>query len=164
MFAPTLVQVESVGEHVALSIGNWRKELHYEVAVLLAAWMQECARDAKRWLGITREGLRGVGTLHDASNANWLAVGQPADPRHTRRVSRDTLRREQIAVRQNGADVDVNFGSALATIPHKAARSIAQMIRMKAKESKMRAGDNARHWNAITAEHVARRGPGVTRG
>lgn len=163
MYAPQLVRVESVGERVLLAIGNWQRSLHFETAVLLAAWMNECARDAKHWAGNRKRGLRAVGTLHDASDAKWLDAGQPFDPNRLFPVNRDVLKAEQISVRQAGGTVVLKFIQDEAAMPYAAALQISQWIRLKAKESQQRAGDK-RHWGKIVEAHQEIHGPGVTHG
>lgn len=158
MYAPLLVEVKSVGEDVLLVIGSWNRRLHFETAVLLATWMDECAREAKQWSGNARKYLRAVGTLHDASDHRWLNAGQPFDPNKLYPVNRDLLKKEQIAVRQEGATVVMTAGTAEATIPYQAALQISQWLRLKAKESQTRAGDKTRHWSEIVTENAARHG------
>jgi hypothetical protein len=164
MFTPLLVEVKSVGEDVVLAIGTWNRTLHFETAVLLAAWLDECAREAKAWTGNKNRMLRGIGTLHDASDHKWLDAGQPFDPNRVYPVNRDLLKKQDIAVRQEGGTVVLTAGTAAATLPHAAATQISQWIRLRAKESQMRAGDTGRHWSEITKAHEAQVGPGVTRG
>jgi len=164
MFTPQLVRVESAGEHVKLAIGNWERSLYFETAFLLASWMDECAREAKEWTGNTRKGLKGIGTLHDASNPNWLNAGQPFTPNGVPIVNRDVLKREQIAVRSDAGMVVIKFGGTEAMLPYQATLTISQWIRLRAKESQMRAGDLSRHWSKVVAEHDLQHGPGVTRG
>lgn len=152
--APHLVQVRSTGEHVVLAFGNWRHELHYETAILLAYWMQRRARDAKRASGRMDRKLYGIGTLHDAS-------APPRDvftPGKVFSVRRDVLKLAQIEVNVRGADVLLKFGHTEIGIPWSAALIIAQWIRLKAKEAKTRASDTARHWSKITIEHMMRHG------
>jgi len=156
--APQLVQIGSVGEHVTLAIGNWQRQLHYETALLLAYWMQRRAREAKRWANKDRAKLYATGTLHDAlAGPN---AGQPFTPNGVRIVRRDVLRLERIEVEQNFGDVRLRFEGAEMGLPWKAALQIAQWIRLRAKESKARAGDTGRHWGRI----VAASDPSVTRG
>lgn len=164
MFTPQLVEVKSLGEDVLLVIGSWNRRLHFETAILLAAWLDECARDAKHWAGNGKRLLRGIGTLHDASNPNWINAGQPLTPGGVFPVNRDRLKREQIAVRQECATVVLTAGTSEAAFPYAAALQISQWIRLRAKESQTRAGDTTRHWSEITREHVEQHGPGVTRG
>lgn len=158
MFTAQLVQVVSVGEHVALAIGNWRREIHYETAILLAWWMLHRAREAKRCAG-RKASLYATGTLHDASNPN---AGQPLTPR--RLVSRELLKLDQIEVDQRAGDVVLRFVRDEVAIPWKAALTISQWLRQRAKESKARAGDTERHWNKILQARDAQVGPNVTRG
>ena len=164
MFAPLLVEVKSVGEDVVLAVGSWKRRLHFETAVLLAAWLDECGREAKLWASNSKRLLRGVGTLHDASDHNWLNRGQPFTPNGVPRVSRDLLKKHAIAVRQEGGTVVLTAGTAMMTLPYEAALQISQWIRLKAKESQTRAGDVKRHWSEITKAHRAQHGNGVTRG
>ena len=158
MYQPLLVEVKSVGEDVTLAIGSWNRRLHFETAVLLAAWLDECSREAKAWTGTKDRLLKGVGTLHDASDHKWLDRGQPNDPNRVLPVNRDLLKAAQIDVRSEGGTVVFTAGSAMATLPYKAALQIAQWIRLKAKESQARAGDTTRHWSEIVVEHEARAG------
>lgn len=161
MFTAQLVQVQSVGEHVTLAIGNWQRQIHYESAILLAWWMLRRGREAKRWAGTTSRTLYGIGTLHDASNPNFDA-GQPLTLR--RQVSRDLLKIEQIEVEQRNAEVLLRFGRDEIAVPWKAALTISQWLRQRAKESKRRAGDTDRHWNRIVLARDNQVGADVTRG
>jgi hypothetical protein len=164
MYLPLKVEVKSLGEDVVLSIGSYSRRMHFEAAILLAHWMSRCARAAKSWTGHTHRRLYAVGTLHDASAKDWLNAGQPNDPRHVARVNRDLLRRENILVRQNMAMVVLELDSASAEMTHQAAQTISQWIRLKAKESQMRAGDLTRHWSKVTQAHEAQHGPEQMRG
>ena len=166
MFAPCLVEAKSVGEDVVLSLGSWHRTLHFETAVLLASWLDECARNAKLWAEDTRRLFKGVGTLHDASDHKWIMADQPFTPgKDFHVINRDsTLKKHDIAVHAEGAAVVLLAGDAMATIPYQAALQISQFIRLKAKESQTRAGDVTRHWSKITQEHAAQLGPGITRG
>ena len=156
MFAPLLVEVKSVGEDVVLAVGSWNCRLHFETAVLLAAWLDKVAREAKVWTGNKKRLLRGIGTLHDASNPNWINEGQPFTPNGVPRVIRDIVRHEQIEVNSEGGMVSLTAGTALMSLPHEAAQQISQWIRVRAKESQTRAGDTERHWSKIVVEHEAR--------
>jgi hypothetical protein len=164
IYAPFLVEVKSIGEDVVIAVGTWNRRLHFETAVMLASWLDECARDAKLWAGQTRQLLRAVGTLHDASDHKWLDRGQPFTPNGVPRVTRDLLKQKDIAVRQEGGTVVLTAGTSMMAIPYAAALQISQWIRLKAKESQMRAGDATRHWSKIVLAHEHQHGPGVTRG
>lgn len=164
MYAPLTVEVKSLGEDVQLVIGSWRRRMHFETAVLLAAWLDECARDAKAWIGNSQRMLRGVGTLHDASNPNWINAGQPNTAGWRYPVNHDRLKKAQIAVRQDCGIVVLTAGTAQASIPFDAALQISQWIRVRAKESQARAGDVTRHWSKIKQAHEVANGPGVTQG
>jgi hypothetical protein len=164
MFAPQLVAVDSDGEDVLLSMGSWKRRLHFETAVLLASWMDEVGRDAKLWAGNTKRLLRGHGTLHDASNPNWINAGQPFTPGGVPRVNRDLLKKHDIEVKQEGGTVVLIAGTAMVILPYETALRISQWIRVRAKESQTRAGDTKRHWSGIVQAHEEQHGPGVTRG
>ena len=114
MFVPLGVTVKSLGEDVILSIGQWKRTIHFEVAVMLAAWLDECSRMAKDWADDTQRLLKGVGTLHDASDHRWIMAGQPFDPRHVPIVNRDRLKLAKIAVRQVESLVVLKAGEAEA--------------------------------------------------
>lgn len=159
MLTQQRIEVASIGESVTLAIGNWRREMGYEVALLLAAWMHKHAREARHF---ARGGfsLRVVGMMHDASNPN---AGQPFNPLKVRKVHADIIRRNQINVRREADMVAVAFGHDEMKLPYKAATAVAQWVRLRAKESKRRAGDIA-HWSRITLAHEANYGPEVTRG
>lgn len=164
MYHPLLVEVKSVGEDVVIAIGSWHRRMFFETAILLASWLDECARQAKAWTGNTERRLYGVGTLHDASRKDWLNVGQPFDPNRVFPVNRDLLKKQQIAVASDGAMVVLTAGATTASIPHAAALQISQWIRARAKESQMRAGDVKRHWSKVKQAHEQEHGVGVTRG
>ena len=155
MFAPLLVEVKSVGEDVTLAIGTWTKRLHFETAVLLATWLDECAREAKEWANVKRR-LRGVGTMHDASDHKWLDRGQPFTL--TVRLDRTLLKAHDIHVTSEGGTVVLIAGTTQAAMPHEAAIRISQFIRLKARESQMRAGDTTRHWSKIVQHHAEQHG------
>ncbi len=164
MYRPLLVEVKSIGETVVLTMGSWHRTLHFETAILLASWMDECGRNAKAWAEDTKRLLKGIGTLHDASDHKWITAGQPFTPGKVFPVNRDVLKKHDIAVRQEGGTVVLTAGPTMAAMPYQAALQISQFIRLKAKESQTRAGDVTRHWSKITQEHTVQHGPGVTRG
>lgn len=158
MFSPLLVEVKSIGEDVQLSIGSWSRRLYFETAVLLAAWMDECAREAKAWSGVKKHLLRGLGTLHDASDHKWLDRGQPFTPNGVPRVNRNLLKAHDIEVTSEGGTVVMVAGTAQAVLPHEAAIRISHWIRLRAKESQMRAGDTTRHWSKVVQRHAEQHG------
>ncbi len=159
MLTQQRIEVASIGENVTLAIGNWRRVMQYEVALLLAAWVHKHARDARHE---ARGGfaLRLCGSMHDANNPN---AGQPDNPMHARPVHADIIKRNHIRVSRERDTVVVAFGADAITLPYKAATTIAQWVRLRAKESKARAG-NVEHWSKITLAHEANYGPEVTRG
>ena len=160
MLTQQTIHVASVGESVALQIGNWRRAMKYDVALLLSWWMQKHAREARKWAGDGPQ-LRVCGVLHDAERPN---ADQPFNPLRVRLVVPDLLKTGQISVRRDGELVAVAFGADEVRLPYKAALKIAQWLRMRAKESKRRAGDVARHWSVVGQAHDASVGPDVTRG
>jgi hypothetical protein len=160
LFQQQSIAVTSVGENVGIEIGSYRRSMHYEVAFLLSWWMQKHARAARKWAGFGPQ-LRACGTLHDAEKPD---AGQPFDPRRVHPLNRDLLKLAHIAVRQDGDAVAVKFGADEMKLPHKAAVTIAQWVRMRAKESKRRAGDVSRDWREIGQTHDYNVGPEVTRG
>lgn len=155
------IEVASVRDRVNLEIGNWRRSMDYEVALLLSWWMQKHAREARKWAGHLGFALRASGTLHDASNPD---AGQPFNPLGVREVNANLLKLHQVNVRRDGQNVCVAFAADEVSLPYKTALTIAQWLRMRAKESKRRAGDLSRHWSVIGLTHDAHVGPQVTRG
>lgn len=160
MFTRNRIAVASVGETVTLEIGSWRRSMSYEVALLLSWWMQKHARAARKFAGHGAM-LRAAGTMHDAENPS---AGQPFDPLRVRSANTDWLKREQITTRSDGDTVAVCFGADEMKLPYKAATTIAQWLRMRAKESKRRAGDVQRHWSVVGVTHDSNVGADVTRG
>lgn len=160
MLTKQYVAVKSIGESVSLEIGNWRRVMHYEVALLVSWWMQKHARDARRWAG-NGFSVRLCGVMHDAENPD---AGQPDNPMRVRAVHADIIRKHEISVLRDADMVAVVFGGDEMKMPYKAATVIAQWLRLRAKESKRRAGDVARPWSAIGLAHEAAHGPEVTRG
>ena len=152
------VAVASIGEHVEITIGNWVRSMHYETALLFCSWMVTRATEAKSWAGDVSGGFSMMATLHDGTKGP--DADQPFTPLGVRRVARDVIRKEALAVEQERDMVVARFGRSTVTIPYKEAFTIAQWIRLRAKESKRRAGDLARPWGDI----VAASDPAVTRG
>lgn len=155
------IEVASVRDRVNLEIGNWSRSMDYEVALLLSWWMQKHARAARKWAGHLGFALRASGTLHDANKPD---AGQPFNPLRVREVNADLLKLHQVTVRRDGQTVCVAFGADEVALPYQAALTIAQWLRLRAKESKRRAGDLSRHWSLIGQHHDAHVGPDVTRG
>ena len=75
-------------------------------------------------------------------------------------VTKDVLKRERIAVESEGDLVVIQFGNVTVKVPYETALLLSQWIRVRAKEAKMRAGDNSRHWSVVGVMHDAN----VTRG
>lgn len=161
LFQQQRIAVTSVGENVVLEIGNWRRSMHYEVALLLSWWMHKHSRAARRWAGNGGFAMKACAVLTDAGKPD---AGQPFTPGRVHPLNRDLLTLAQISVRQEGDAVAVKFGADEAKLPYKAALTISQWVRMRAKESKRRVGDTLRPWSVIGAQHDAEHGPDVTRG
>lgn len=88
--------------------------------------------------------------MHDAERGP--DADQPFTPGKVYPVARERLKLAQVGARCEGTLVAVRFGSAEAKLPYQAAFTISQWIRMRAKDSKRRACDLARHWSSISAE------------
>ncbi len=56
---------------------------------------------------------------------------------------------EKISVESSGENVLINIGNSTLTLNYIDALTISQWIRVRAKESKRRAGDTARHWSTL---------------
>lgn len=59
------------------------------------------------------------------------------------------LIKQNVTVESVGENVEVRIGNSTLTLHYESALLISQWIRMRAKESKRRAGDMSRHWSAI---------------
>jgi hypothetical protein len=152
MFTRLAVEVQSLGENVELSIGNCHWVMHYTTALLLSVWMRRKAHLAKRHAQDVSQHWRGLAFLHDAEKGP--DHGQPFNPLKTARVVvNNLLTREHIDVRQEGISVVVRLRDSKATIPYEPAITIGQWLRVRAKQSKNRAGDT-RHWSEISDEQV----------
>jgi hypothetical protein len=148
MFQQLAVAVESIGENVRLRVGTSIFDFQYEVALQLSERMQGAAREARRFDGVAAQ-FRVSGTLHDAERPN---AGQPLTPGKSPNIRvDDLLRAGNIDAVARGAVVVLTLRATSMDIPYAAAAQIAQWIRLRAKESKLRAGDSARHWSSITS-------------
>lgn len=65
------------------------------------------------------------------------------------RVRKDVMRRDRITVESEGDLVVMNFGSTRVTLKYETALKFAQWVRLRAKQSKSRAGDTSRHWSSL---------------
>lgn len=146
------VQVLSIGEDVTIQIGNCEWRVGFEAALHLSAVMRSAAAVAKRIAGDTSRTYRVSGTLHDAEKGP--DAGQPHNPFNVPVVSRVVLKREQLDARAEGVLVVVKLGSTEAKMPYGAVFTIAQWVRLRAKESKLRAGDTKRHWSEIVRQQA----------
>lgn len=70
-------------------------------------------------------------------------------------VNKNLLKRERIAVSSVGDLVVMNLGNVEVKLPYETALLLSQWLRVKAKESKRRAGDVSRHWSVIGTLHDA---------
>ena len=148
MYLPLKVEVESNGEDVDISIGTFKQKMQFETAISLAIDMDEAARMAKLWSGNTKRMFRGIGTLHDASNPNWINEGQPFTPNGVPVVNKNLTKRHDLVVYPKQGTVVILFKKTEVAMPYAAALQISQWIRVKAKESQQRAGDK-RHWSKV---------------
>lgn len=74
--------------------------------------------------------------------------------------NKNLLRQERIAVSSEGDLVVMQLGNVEVRLPYETALQLSQWLRVRAKESKRRAGDASRHWSLIGTLHDAN----VTRG
>lgn len=147
------VQVASVGEDVLLAVGSSSWRMHFETALLLSWRMRRAGKESKRFAGDVSRVFGVQGALHDAEKG--INAGQPFTPGGVFPVNRNLLRLDRISVKSERATVVVKLSDASMGLPYQAAFVIAQWIRLRAKESKVRAGDTSRHWSAIAQQDVA---------
>lgn len=147
MFQRLEVRVDSIGEDVVLTMGNVQWRMGFETALVLSAQLRRSAQQAKRFAGDLSRTYSLTGWLHDAERG--INAGQPHNPLRVPDVAREMLKRERIAVGTQGGCVVAQLGATEAKLPYQAAFPIAQWLRLRAKESKLRAGDVTRHWSAI---------------
>lgn len=131
---------------MVLAMGSMRWTFGFETALKLSALMRLAAKDAKRFTGDTSHSYRVVGRLHDAGKGP--DADQPFTPGKVYPVAREVISAPQIEVRQEQGVVCVRFKRDEAKLPYNAALTIAQWVRLRAKESKTRAGDK-RHWSNV---------------
>lgn len=148
---PVEVNVASMGEDVSIVLGNCAWLLGFEAAFALSAQMRRKANQARAIAGDTSRIWGVAGTLHDAERGP--DAGQPFTPGKVYPVARERLKVAEVGARCDGAMVAVKFGATEAKMPAPAALKISQWIRLRAKESKRRAGDLARHWSEVSTLH-----------
>lgn len=146
MLTQQMVQVQSLGEDVQLEMGNCQWRMHYEAALSLSTAMRKSAKVAKIAAGDMSRTIGVTGTLHDAEKG--INHGQPHTPNGVRKV-KDMTTANKMHVKTEGTLVLVKLGATEVKMPYQAAFTISQWIRLRAKESKQRAGDLNRHWSAI---------------
>lgn len=154
MLTQQRIEVSSEGEHVKIVAGSSSFTLHYETAFVLSYLMAHFGQEAKRLSGDLGKRFRTMGVVHDAEKGP--DAGQPFTPNKVYPVARDVLKRSSIRVDLDANRlVAVHFGSAKLGLPYQVALTIAQWIRVRAKESKNRAGD-VRHWSVVpSADAIA---------
>ena len=59
------------------------------------------------------------------------------------------LARQRIDVTDVGDTVQIKIGNATLTLHYETALQLSQMVRLRAKAAKRRAGDMSRHWSAV---------------
>lgn len=141
------VGVESLGEDVKLSLGNCAWLLGFEAAFALSAQMRRRANEVRAACGDVSRIWGVTGTLHDAERGP--DADQPYTPGKVYPVARERLGIGQVGARPDGPLVAVKLGTVEAKMPAAAALKISQWIRVRAKESKRRAGDVRRHWSEV---------------
>ena len=145
------VDVSSVGEHVLLAMGSSRWTFQYTHALQLSRWLYLAGCAAKRAAVDMSRKWSALGTLHNANHPKGPDAGQPFTHGKVYPVNRNALPLAKIGVRNQGTLVQMKLGADTATLSYEAALTIAQWLRLRAKESKRRAGDIARHWSEIAA-------------
>lgn len=145
------VDVASIGEDVRLAMGNCAWLMGYEAAFSLSSQMRRRANEARAAMGDTSRIWGVAGTMHDAERGP--DADQPFTPGKVYPVARERLDIDQVGARCDGSMVAVKIGATEAKMPYVAALKISQWIRLRAKESKRRSGDVARHWSQVHAVH-----------
>jgi len=156
MLQRQIIDIKSSGEHVLARFGNVETKIQYEDALLISHWLVWRAKEAKRFAGDRSRLVKTIGTIHDASRGDG-----PADIR-SRGVP--ISKKSSWAISTEGYLVVAKFGSHTLKLNYHDASTLAQFIRVRAKEAKRRAGDVLRHWSEICLDHDDQYGPGVTRG
>lgn len=64
-------------------------------------------------------------------------------------IRNDVVRPMAFAVESEGDRVRIKFGSTEIVMGYEDALRFSQWVRVRAKESKRRAGDTSRHWSVI---------------
>lgn len=123
----------------------------FEAAFSLSSQMRRQANAARAAVGDASHVWGVAGTLHDAELGPDAC--QPFTPGKVFPVCRDRLTPAQVGARFDGVLVAVKLGTTEAKLPSLAALKISQWIRLRAKESKRRAGDVSRHWSQVRAVH-----------
>lgn len=140
--------MSSEGEHVVWQIGNTPIRLHYTVALDLSQEMRTVAALIKEQQGGAMT-TRSLGVLRDASprRPSRLLTNTP-------RPNRGIIVRDpevhKFVVFADGSLVAVSVRPHTLHLPFEAALTISQWLRVRAKESRNRAGDT-RHWSEISA-------------
>lgn len=141
------VEVSSVGENVVLRVGNVDLTMHYEHALALSAWVRQEASYIKKATGRAKV-ARSLGTLHDASAKAVPLPLQAGTAIHVRPKLHEYRRSD---VSTYGRLVLIKIGLNTISLHFESAFTIAQWLRMRAKESRNRVGDT-RHWSEIATD------------
>lgn len=139
------VAISSNGESVIWTIGNVPIPVHYEHAFAISRWIRLEARLIK---GLTGRGrtLRSIGVLEDSEQSQRPLPRASGVAIHVKQKLQ-TWKRSDVG--SEGRLVRVQIGTHTIEVHYENALKIAQWLRVRAKESKRRAGDNDRHWSEI---------------
>lgn len=140
----TSIEVAAVGELVVLSLGNLAYSMEFDLALQVAADMTAAARDVKKSTGDKSRRYRVAGSMHDATPDKQVLTRF-----HTKLPER--IARKDIGVRLKGAMVVLRLYKTEADIPYEAALSISQWLRVRAKEARNEAGEEA-HWSDLVKQ------------
>jgi len=143
LLQPTACAVTCHGELVGLSFGNVSATLEFQVALQIAAAMRHEARFAKATAGFAQwRTIRSVGVLHDAS------AKKPKRKRFMEKLP-GMLHVRDISVCAIGQVVSLRLGRSTIGIPWETALQVSQWIRVRGKEAKRNASEQA-HWSTFT--------------
>lgn len=141
------VEVSSRGELVVLQIGNVDLPMHYEHAFAVSKWIREEGQAIKRLTGLAKT-TRSLGVLEDASAKAKPLPREAGAAIHVKPKLQDWQRSD---VKSEGRLVAIKVGSKTIRLHYSNALKVAQWLRVRAKESRNRAGD-VRHWAEIGSD------------
>ena len=156
------VEVSGAGEVVSVVFGNFVTKMHYETAFRMSDLMQQRAHEAKKAKGHKGRTFLVTGTLHDASHKLGPDAGQPFDPGRVYPVNRDLTAMQKLSahVEPGSWNVVLSIGRAEMKMHYMAALQISQLVRLRAKDCKRRAGDLSRHWSEVNHAYERKYGAG----